>query len=212
VNIIVKVATSPFKLLASLVGSSEDLGSIAFNAGDGELSVASQEKLQQLVKALAQRPQLAVTVHGSAGAADDNAALQQQRLLEQIAAHRKVPVTELQSASLLDDKANRKALEALNDTLQLPSEGQREEALKQADAQLQGDALTLQAYQQMQADVAARQIVSQQDLLNLADRRALAIKQYLVESAGLDHNRVQLLKSRSEDLKGRVCELGVEPE
>jgi hypothetical protein len=212
VNVIVKVATSPFKLLASLVGSSEDLGSIAFDAGDGQLSADSQERLQQLVKALAQRPQLAVTVHGSAGATDDDAALQQRRFLEQIAAQRKMLVTELQSDALLDDKANRKALEQLNAALQLPDAAQREEALKQADPQLQGDALTLQAYQQMQADVTARQVISQQDLLNLADRRALAIKQYLVETAGLDHNRVQLLKTRDEDLKGRVCELGVEPE
>jgi hypothetical protein len=210
-NIIVKAASSPFQLLASLVGSSEDLGAIPFDAGVSELSLDGQEKLGQLVKALAQRPQLAVTVHGSAGATDDNAALQQQRVLEQIAARRKMPATELRWTALLDDKANRSALAGLNDGLKLPDEGKREEALKKADSQLSGDALTRQAYEQMLGDVAARQVISRQDLLDLADRRALAIKQYLVQSAGLDQDRVQLLKTRGEDLKGRVCELGVAP-
>jgi uncharacterized protein involved in outer membrane biogenesis len=211
-NLIVKVATSPFKLLASLVGSSEDLGAVEFGAGDSALSDASQGRLQQLAKALAQRPQLAVTVHGSAGSKDDDAALQRQRLLEQIAAQRKLPVTDLQPATLLDDKANRQVLEQLNAALQLPDRGQREETLQKADPQLQGDALIQQVYAQMQADVAARQVIGQQDLLVLADRRALAIKQYLVETAGLDQARVKLLKTRDKDLKGRTCELGVEPE
>ena len=212
VNIIVKAATSPFQLLASLVGSEEDLGSISFAAGDSTLSVDGQERLGQLVKALTQRPQLVVTVRGSAGAGDDTAALQQQRVLEQLAVRRKIPVSELQSAALLDDKANRKALENINADLQLPDLTRREETLKEADPELDGDALTRQAYRQMLAEVTARQVIAQQDLLDLADRRALVIKQYLVETAGLDHNRVQLLKTSGDFLKGRVCTLGVEPE
>jgi hypothetical protein len=210
-NIIVKAATSPFKLLASLVGSKEDLGSITFSAGDRALNTDSQSRLQQLVKALAQRPQLAVTVHGSADTTDDNAALQQQRVLEQIAARRKIPVTQLQLASLLDVRANRSALRRINAALKLPDANQRETALQTIDPKLKGDALTRQVYQQMLADVAARQVISQEDLISLADQRALAIKQYLVETAGLDQSRVHLVKTRSENLKSRVCALGVEP-
>jgi hypothetical protein len=210
-NIIVKAATSPFKLLASLVGSNEDLGSITFNAGNSELTADNQGRLQQLVKAMAQRPQLVVTVHGSADTTDDNAALQQQKVLEQIAARRKIPVAQLQLASLLETRANRSALRRMNDALKLPSVDQREAALQKADPKLNGDALTRQVYEQIYADVAGRQVISQQELINLADQRALAIKQYLVETAGLDHSRVHLVTTRSEDLKSRVCELGVEP-
>jgi hypothetical protein len=90
-------------------------------------------------------------------------------VLEQIAAQRKIPVTALQAAALLDDKANRKVLKDLNDALQLPDVGQREEALKQADPQLQGDALNRQLYRKMLADVAGKQLITEQDLLNLAD-------------------------------------------
>lgn len=211
-NILVKAAASPFQLLGSLVGSSEDLGAIAFGAGDTELSDDSRDRLHKLAAALAKRPQLAVSVHGNAAESDDAPAMQQRQVLEQIAARRKMPFADLHSATLLDDRANRNALEALNRALDLPGEGRREEALKKAEPTLQGDALTRQAYRQMLAEVAARQTVTQQDLVALADRRALAIKQYLVESAGLDNNRVRLQKTRSQDLKGLVCKLGVEPE
>lgn len=209
-NIIIKAATSPFQLLGSLVGSSEDLSSIAFDSGSAELSPDSQEKLQQLVKALTERPQLGVTIHGSAGEQDDVGALQTQRVLQQIAARRKIPLNELQLQSLLQDKANRNALEDINDELQLASERERKDARQKVDPNLEGDALTEAVYTQMLKDVAAKQAITPQDLLNLADQRALVIKQFLVQTAGLDQSRAQLLKTGKDDLKGKVCELGVE--
>ena len=210
-NIIVKAASSPFQLLASLVGSSEDLGAITFDAGDSAVNADGRQRLSQLVKALVQRPNLAVTIHGSAGETDDNTPLQRQRVLAQIAVVRKIPVTDLRWDALLDDKANRTVLESLNAALKLPDKGQRKEALNKADPDLHGDALTRQVYEQMLGDVAVKQVISRQDLLDLADQRALAIKQFLVQSAGLAQDRVQLVKTRGEDLKGRVCKLGVEP-
>lgn len=211
VNIVVKAAASPFRLLGALVGGKEDLGHVAFGAGSGTLDQASREKLRQLVQALAQRPQLAVTVRGSASTADDGAALQQQRVLEQIAALRKIPVGQLHVNTLLQDKANRKVLKNLNNALKLASEGARKDSLRKQDPKLKGEALIQAAYRQMLADVVSKQVISERDLLNLADQRALAIKQFLVEAAGLAHNRVRLLKTRREDLKGKVCKLGVEP-
>jgi hypothetical protein len=127
----------------------------------------------------------------------DKTALQQLWVLEQIAVQRKMQDAELHWPSLLDDKANRGALNDFNGALKLPDEGQRDEALKKVDSQLPADMLTRKVYEQMLADVTAKQIVSQQDLLNLADQRALSIKQFLVESGGLNDSRIQLLKSRS---------------
>src|SRR5690606_35118349 len=53
-NVIVKAATSPFQLLGSLVGGSEDLGKVEFAAGSSELDAEEQAKLAQLVEALKQ--------------------------------------------------------------------------------------------------------------------------------------------------------------
>lgn len=209
-NIIVKAATSPFRLLASLVGGAEDLGAVEFPAGDSTLNADNRDKLRKLAKALTQRPQLVVTVKGCAGPAADDATLQMNRVLEKVAAQRKVPVSELQPATFLDAKANRKALRDLNDRLKLPGEGKRRETVSAAHPDLKGDALTHRVYQEMLNDVAARQTISQQDRLTLADQRALAIKQFLVATAGLDHSRLLMQKTTAEDLKGRVCDLGVQ--
>lgn len=210
-NVIVKAATSPFQLLGSLVGGSEDLGKVEFAAGGAELTPEVEEKLSQLVTALAQRPQLMVNIKGSAGMEDDAAALQLARVRDLIAQQRKKSPADLPLETLLEDKANRNALEDINDELKLPDEGDREDALQAANAELKGNALTRQVYQQMLQDVAAQQTIGQQDLQSLADQRALAIKQFLVESAKLDHSRIQMAKTRQADLKGRVCELGLAP-
>lgn len=199
-NVIVKAATSPFQLLGSLVGGSEDLGKLEFAAGSSELSADEQAKLTRLTEALALRPQLAVNIKGNASAEADAIALQ-----------RKQAPADLELDALLDDKANRNVLEDLNDDLKLPDEDDREDALIAAQPALKGRDLTQQSYQQMLADVAAQQSVTPQDLQALADQRALAIKQYLVESAGLDHSRIQIAKTEKADLKGRTCKLALAP-
>lgn len=210
-NVLTKAATSPFQLLGSLVGGSEDLGALEFASGSSELTSDDQAKLTQLVQALSQRPQLAVDVRGNASAQADAAALQLQKVRDAIATSRKIAPAELALATLLDDDDNRDELDDLNAALELPDEDDREEALLTADPTLKGQDLTARIYQQMLEDVAARQTVSEQDLLALADQRALEIKQYLVETAGLDHARVRMVKARKTDLTGRICQLGLVP-
>jgi outer membrane protein OmpA-like peptidoglycan-associated protein len=210
-NVLVKAAASPFQLLASLVGGSEDLGQLEFAAGSGDLSATEQAQLNQLAQALQQRPQLAVDIRGNASAEADLAALQLLRVRDLIAAQRKLAPAELPLETLLDDEDNRDELDDLNDALELPDADDREDALVNADPALKGQDLTAQVYRQMLQDVASRQTIDTQNLLMLADQRALAIKQYLVETAGLDHQRVQMAKTRKRDLKGRICELGLIP-
>ncbi len=61
-NVIVKAAASPFKLLAGLVDSDDDLSVIAFEASSAELSEESLSKLQSLELALKQRPDLKLDI------------------------------------------------------------------------------------------------------------------------------------------------------
>ena len=91
----------------------------------------------------------------------------------------------------------------------LPDAGDREDALVAADPALKDQDLTARVYQQMLQDVATRQEITEQDLLTLADQRALVIKQFLVESAQLDHGRTRMARATAAQLTGRVCELGL---
>lgn len=64
VNLFVKAATSPFALLSSMMGSSEDLSSVTFTPGSAVLSPAEEKKLATLATALSQRPGLKVELSG----------------------------------------------------------------------------------------------------------------------------------------------------
>jgi hypothetical protein len=83
-NVITKAATSPFKLLGSLVGGGEELGWIEFAAGEARLLDSETNKLAKLVQALADRPALNLEIEGSVDRSLDREALARQMLLERI--------------------------------------------------------------------------------------------------------------------------------
>lgn len=210
VNVIIKTAASPFTLLGSLVGGAENLNQLAFAAGSAELDVDGEARLNQLVQALQQRPQLLLEVHGNAGGEVDTSALQLFQVRVQLAANRKLGIAEMPLETLLDDARNRNLLAELNAGLGMPDEADRKAALAEAEPSLDRKELEARVWQQMLQDVAGRQTVDMDRLLALADRRALAIKQYLVDVAGLDHERVMITRTARSGLKGNVCELGLQ--
>ena len=212
-NVIVKAATSPFRLLGSLVGGREDLGDIDFAEGLAELDGDNQERLKQLVEALKQRPQLALKIKGNAEEADATK-LQKLRVQELVAASRKISLAELQEEAGEKDwwtvTGNRTVLRKLNNELKLPTESEREAQFRAEKPELKSDQLEAGVYQQMHEDVSGKQVISTDDLLALADRRALSIKQYLVDVLQFDHQRISVSKTKKSKLNGRVIKLELE--
>jgi len=85
VNVIVKIATSPFRLLGSLVGLSDDgLEKLAFEPGRSDLLPPEREKLAKVGEALAQRPRLSLEIAGAFDPARDASALREARVAARI--------------------------------------------------------------------------------------------------------------------------------
>jgi hypothetical protein len=85
VNILEKVATSPFSLLgAAFGGGGEELGYQDFAPGSAELTVPDKAKLDSLAKALAARPALKLEISGSIDPAGDHEGLQRAALDREI--------------------------------------------------------------------------------------------------------------------------------
>ncbi|WP_306537279.1 DUF748 domain-containing protein [Geobacter sp.] len=63
-NLLVKAATSPFSLLQSAFGGSEDFSVIPFAAGSAHLAEAEKAKLAKIAQALNDRPSLKVDLKG----------------------------------------------------------------------------------------------------------------------------------------------------
>lgn len=78
INIITKAVTSPFQLIASLAGSSEDLSHLAFAPAQSKLSDTEVAKLNQLVDALQQRNSLKLSIQGLTTLADIKALQEQE--------------------------------------------------------------------------------------------------------------------------------------
>jgi hypothetical protein len=82
-NIVVKAATAPFSVLASLAGG-ENLETIAFEPGSAETGVQTTGSLQALAKVLTDKPHLHIGLVGTTSA-EDRAAIAGQTIGEDVA-------------------------------------------------------------------------------------------------------------------------------
>jgi hypothetical protein len=84
VNLIVKAAASPFKLLGALVGGGEELSYVGFDPSQVQLLGAETNKLNKLVQALDKRPSLSLEIEGSIDPVSDRDALARRLVQNQI--------------------------------------------------------------------------------------------------------------------------------
>lgn len=81
VNLLTKVATSPFALLGAVVGAADnDLNEQPFRPGSAEIEPETAGRLDALVKALVARPGLNLEIAGGFDAAADARALRERKL------------------------------------------------------------------------------------------------------------------------------------
>ncbi|MBI5066803.1 MAG: DUF748 domain-containing protein [Deltaproteobacteria bacterium] len=84
-NILAKVATSPFSALAALAGGSkEDLSAVDFAPGSAELDEPARQRIALLARALAQRPGVSLELEGTTDPASDGTALRRTALEAQL--------------------------------------------------------------------------------------------------------------------------------
>ena len=185
VNVLTKIVTSPFALLANLVGAEGDeLAYLAFAPGRGDLSPPEREKVAKIAEALALRPQLVLQVGGVYEPDTDGAVLRSDmvdaRIDERIelasdgdedmyADRRREVIEQLFTESVTDaDPALALSeVRAANTTVNESGESQFDEL---AFAEALRDRLV------------DMQPVTDADLLALAEARAQSVRQAILES------------------------------
>ena len=195
VNLIVKAVSAPFTLLASSFGSAgQELGYVEFEAGSNQLGDDARQKLDTLVKALNDRPALKLEATGRADPAVDIEGLRHAYVARQMRAA-KARATGVSPANL--------AIE--------PQERDKwlEEAYKAADIKKPRNVVGLTKSlppAEMEALLMAAAPVEEEQLRNLANRRADNVKEYLVGKVAPE--RVQLTASKLDaagiDDKGKT--------
>lgn len=205
-NVIVKAVSAPFSLLADLVGADEELNLIAFDFGSSTLNAKEQERLSTLAQALSSRPKLKISVAASVALAQDSKALAEQQLqqtLLQKSGLETLP-SDFSASRLSESKPLSQAAMALAETqLSLDIDQERSKVAAQLAEKASEEAvlaeqvettLMIGLYNQLLNSIE----ISKNQLSNLAEARAKAVKAFLVDEAQLAPERVFLLDSKTQ--------------
>lgn len=195
-NTLRKAVTSPFSLLASLAGGSEDLDELPFLPGEPDLTPTQQEKLTKLAQALKDRPKLSMNIRGKVNFNEERPILQRQKLERVLA---KITGNPVDLDLLEQDPAMQSALAESYEARFNEDLGDLADRLKLDEA---SPALRAQAVLLLRD----QQLITAKSLRNLAMRRAQNTKEFLVDRQGIAPERLFVLDSqvREADKEAKV--------
>lgn len=210
-NVLTSIVTAPFRLLAGLFGGAADeIDTIRFRPGRGDLAPPEREKLQKLLGALAQRPQLALTIPAPFAGAEDSLALQEATLEARIEAQLAADASE---APLLQKRQT--ALEllytaaALAPTLaelqvqftigaEVAESSETENRETESSEEPVFDALAYSNH--LRERLSAAEAVTDEQLQVLAKARQAAVADFLLAGGALAAERLELPAAAAVDM------------
>ncbi|MGZ5052700.1 MAG: DUF748 domain-containing protein [Methylobacter sp.] len=198
INAIGKVLTSPFRMLASMIGSSADLSMVAFEPGDAVLTKQQMRKLDDLVKALKAKPELKLDIKGAAYQEQDWPAVSDDALYDQL---KRIKAAEINKQGgrkirpeyvIISDADYRRLMEQLF-VEKFPAMVEKTLLGKVRLIGTKADTDTHEFYAIAKDKLSAIIKPEEQRLRNLAAERAQAIANYIVHQGGISNDRVFIL-------------------
>ncbi len=206
VNSIGKVISSPFRALASLIGSEEDLSTISFTAGEATLSKDEISKLDALAKALKERSILKLDIKGAAYKEQDWPAVSDDALYDQLKIIKAAEVNKQGGRKIraeyavISDQDYRRLMEQLF-TEKFPLMVEKTLLGKLRLVGTQFDTDTDKFYAVAKEKLSAIIKPEPQRLKNLASQRAQAIASYLVQKGGIANDRIFILDTAIDPVR-----------
>jgi outer membrane protein OmpA-like peptidoglycan-associated protein len=198
VNAIGKIVTSPFRALASLIGSEQDLSTISFAAGEAVLTKQEIGKLDDLAKALKKRSVLKLEIKGAAFQEQDWPAVSDDALYDQLKRIKAAEVNKQGGRKIraehvvISDQDYRRLMEQLfAEKFPLMVEKSLLGTLRLVGTKV--DTHTDEFYAVAKQKLSAIIQPEEQRLKNLAAERAQAIANYIVRTGGIANERVFIL-------------------
>jgi Domain of Unknown Function (DUF748) len=192
VNLLVKAATSPFALLGAIFGGGGDqLSYVEFDYGSYDLGVQDVKKLDNLIKALFDRPGLTLEIEGHVDVEKDREGLRQYIFNKKVKAQKlKDLIKEGQPAVPVDKVTIGK--EEYEKYLTL---AYKAEKFPKPRTWL-GFTKSLPV-PEMEKLMLTHIEIKDDDLRQLASRRALTVKDYIIKSGKVTADRVFLIEPKS---------------
>lgn len=198
-NLIVKAATAPFTVLASIFGGGADLSSITFAPGLSRIEPQAEATMAAIAKAMIDRPALKLEITGVASSATDVAGSKRNLLMRRVRAEK---------ASDLASKGTSPT--ALKDVEVSPDEYPKYLARVYSKADIKkprnivGFAKSLPV-PEMETRLLESMTVNEGDLMAIADARGRNARTFLANQ-GVPTERVFVLTSRLEADKDKPIE------
>ncbi|WP_374564612.1 DUF748 domain-containing protein [Nitrosomonas sp.] len=192
INLITKAITSPFSLLGSVMGGGEELSEIPFTPGFATIDEASMQRLQALSDVLKDRPSLQLEISGHFDPVNDHEGLKQAILQNTIKAHK-----------LADDAKKGIAGGTIAQLTLTPEDYNKylEIAYKKENFEKPKNAIGLAKSlpsAEMEQLMLAHITIHDNDLQVLAENRAIAARDWLIENGGVSGDRIFVVGSHED--------------
>ncbi len=191
-NVIMSIVSSPFAALGNLLGiDGEELSFVAFDFGSATLKPEQATKLNKLAQALMDRPSLRLEIKGVSDKQSDWAKLAEKELLNQLKnkKHGKMQKNhaELEDISLSDDEYTKMLVKAYKDKFGgHPRAFISDNEKNSVDSKDGTPIFIIAAKQRLIESMFVDEIL----LSELAKKRAMQIKDYLIQQAGIPKEQV----------------------
>ena len=189
VNLLVKAVTSPFALLGSMFGSGEELSMVEFDYGRAAITPAAQKTIENLAKALADRPALRLEVEGRVDPERDREGVKSARIERKVRALKRDDLTKqgVDSASAQNVEVSAEEYPALLERVYKAEKFPKPRNMIGLVKSL--------PVEEMEKLMLANSTVDDDDLRALGERRAKAVRDWLVDHE-VPAERVFLLPTR----------------
>jgi uncharacterized protein involved in outer membrane biogenesis len=187
VNVLTKAVTAPFNLLASLIGGSDvELSYLPFDPGVSSITDKETKVLESLTKALNERPALQLEITGKYDPEVDAIGLGKQRILRKMREmkRKETGLPETEKVSISDSEYADKLKQIYKS----------EKFDKPSNWIGMDKSLPTAEMEQLLSKHYAKS-VTEDDLLKLANRRGLVVKEWLLEKGKIPDGRLYVLQS-----------------
>ena len=184
-NLLTKVVTSPFSLIAKLVGGSgEELSEVPFPVGSAEIPAEKLSRLKALAKSLEERPALQLEVSGIADPEADGAALREAKLQRELDALQQATGKHARTSEAEADGAE---IAGLLKALYIKKFGRLPNQI---------DPNRPVPPEQLRERLLPTFSVEEEEVRLLAQERGKQIQHFLIDEAGIHADRVFLLDAK----------------
>ena len=181
VNLITKAVTAPFALIGSMFGGADmDLNNLQFASGSSRLDAQTMKALDVVAKAMTERPGIKIQITGMASEKEDDEGLKEQLLLRDMRYAIFRDTTSATNKKLLTGAQVNQAIKEL---------------YSEADIK---DKPKTENIEEMKKILLKNQRVATADLKQLADRRAEAVRNYLIQKEKISADRLFISTSKTQ--------------